>query len=339
MLARLRAPDSGRNPIARPAMTTRRTILISEFMDAPAVARLSATFNVHYAPDLVDRPDALLAAARGADALIVRNRTQVRGALLAALPDGAIIGRLGVGLDNIDVATAHARGIDVIPATGANADSVAEYVIATALVLLRGSLLATHEVAAGQWPRARLSGAREVGGKQIGLIGFGDIARRVARMARAFGMNAVAHDPHVPPDDAAWRSTDVRPVPLDVLLAESDVISVHVPLVPATYRLIDAARLARIKPRAVLINTARGGIVDEAALADALTRGHLAGAAVDVFEHEPLPAGSPLAGAPNVILTPHVAGVTEESNTRVSALIAEAVTHALSVREAAHGTR
>ncbi|MFT4172664.1 MAG: hydroxyacid dehydrogenase [Rhodocyclaceae bacterium] len=318
---------------------TRHTIVISEFMDAPAVARLASLFDVHYAPTLVDQPAELLAAARQADALIVRNRTQVRGALLDALHDGAVIGRLGVGLDNIDVDAAHRRGIEVIPATGANADSVAEYVIATALVLLRGSLLSTHEVAAGQWPRTRLSGGREAAGKQVGLIGFGDIGQRVARLAQALGMHVVAHDPHRPVDDPVWQAEAVRPVTLEALLAESDVISLHLPLLPTTRGLLDAARLARIKARAVLINTARGGIVDETALADALVRGQLAGAAVDVFEHEPLPSGSPLAGAPNLILTPHVAGVTEESNTRVSAVIAEAVTQALQAREVADGLR
>ncbi|MFA9439250.1 hydroxyacid dehydrogenase [Uliginosibacterium sp. sgz301328] len=319
-------------------MTTTRKILISEFMDAAAVDRLSSVFTVHYVPDLVDRPDALIAAAREVDALIVRNRTQVKGALLDALPDGVVIGRLGVGLDNIDVATAEARGIRVIAATGANADSVAEYVIATSLVLLRGSLLSSGEVAAGQWPRARLSNGREAAGKQLGLVGFGDIGQRVARLAHAIGMRVVAHDPVVAADDARWHATGVRAVTLDALLAESDVISLHVPLLPSTRGLIDAAKLARVKPRAVLINTARGQIVDEAALAQALRDGRLAGAAVDVFEHEPLPAQSALADAPNLILTPHVAGVTEESNVRVSALIADAVTEALLAREVVHGT-
>ncbi|MBM3571159.1 MAG: hydroxyacid dehydrogenase, partial [Alphaproteobacteria bacterium] len=239
-----------------------------------------------------------------------------------------VVGRLGVGLDNIDVAACQARGITVIPATGANDVSVAEYVVAGALMLLRGAYGASARVAAGEWSRNALIG-REVAGKTLGLIGFGAIAREVAQRARTLDMKIVASDPYVPGDDPAWSRLHVESRALDDLLATADVISLHVPLTDETRDLINARRFARVKPTAVLINAARGGVVDEAALAQALRDGRLAGAMLDVFAHEPLPGGGPLADAPNLILTPHIAGVTAESNERVSALIAAKVRYAL----------
>lgn len=301
-------------------------IVISENMDAPAVALLSREFEVDYRPALTDDVSGLSKALAGAEAWIVRNRTQVRGAALEAATRLRVVGRLGVGLDNIDLAACAARSIEVIPATGANAESVAEYVLAMAMVLLRGAAyLSTSAVAAGRWPRQMLSQGREVGGKTLGLVGFGSIGRVTARKAVAMGMVAIAYDPGIAADSAAWGEHGAQPCALDDLLARSDVVSLHLPLVEATRGLIGAERLARMKAGAVLVNSARGGIVDEAALARALRDGHLAGAALDVFDREPLAAGSPLAQAPNVILTPHIAGVTLESNERVSGLIAARV--------------
>jgi (S)-sulfolactate dehydrogenase len=306
-----------------------KRIVISEFMDAPAVEALRARFDVDYRPALVDDAAALASALAGAHGWIVRNRTQVRGPLLAAAARLSVVGRLGVGLDNIDVAACEARGIRVIPATGANAEAVAEYVVAVSLVLLRGAYQASADVASGRWPRAALSEGREAGGKAMGIVGFGSIGRATAVKAAALGMRILGHDPQVPAGDRAWREARTEPLDLDALLARSDVVSLHVPLVPATRGLVDAARIARMKPGAVLVNTARGGIVDEAAVAAALREGRLGGAALDVFEAEPLAAGSPLAGAPRLILTPHIAGVTRESNERVSSLIASRVAEAL----------
>lgn len=304
-------------------------VVICEFMDAAAVQQLHGEFDVLYAPELVDDPQALHAALADALALIVRNRTQVRGSLLEHAPRLRVVGRLGVGLDNIDLPACKARGIDVIPALGANAQAVAEYVVGTAMLLLRGLRGSSDEVAAGAWPRPRMSDGREVGGKTLGLLGFGDIGRRTARLAQAVGMRVLAHDPMLDAASPLWAQADVGCRSLDDLLGESDVLSLHVPLTPATRGLLDAARLARMREGSVLINTARGGVVDETALARALRDGHLAGAALDVFEHEPLPAGSVLAGVPNLLLTPHIAGVTRESNVRVSSLIADKVGAAL----------
>jgi (S)-sulfolactate dehydrogenase len=305
-------------------------ILISEFMDPPAVQVLSQRFDVDYRPKLVDEPSALAAAVATAEGWIVRNRTQVRGPLLEAAQRLKVIGRLGVGLDNIDVERCQARGIRVIPATGANAESVAEYVITAALGGLRGVFFATRAVEAGTWPRTMLSQGREAAGKVMGLIGLGNIGRLTARKAAALGMKVIAHDLHLPPGAEAWRDVQGPPRTLEQLLRESDVVSLHVPLNSETRGLLNSSRLALMKPNAVLINTARGGLIDEMALASMLRQGKLGGAALDVFEQEPLPKNSHLAQVPGLLLTPHVAGVTLESNERVSALIAERVSEALS---------
>ena len=298
-------------------------VVISEFMDAPAVEALRGRFEVDYRPKLVDDAAALEAALAFADAWIVRNRTQVRGRLLASAAHVKVVGRLGVGLDNIDLAECEARGIEVIPAAGANAESVAEYVITAALVLLRGAYFSTRAVEAGTWPRQMLSQGREAAGKVLGIVGLGSIGRLTARKAAAMGMSVVAHDPQLAPDSPAWKDAPSRS--LEELLRESDAVSLHIPLTPETRGLLGRERLALMKRDAVVINTARGGIVDEAALAAMLREGRLGGAALDVFENEPLAAGSPLVGAPRLLLTPHIAGVTLEANERVSALIAERV--------------
>ena len=305
-------------------------IVVSEFMDEAPLDALRGRFDVVYDPKLVDQADALRNAAANADALIVRNRTQVRGELLAAAAQLRVVGRLGVGLDNIDVPACEARGIAVIPATGANALAVAEYVIGTAMLLLRGAYGASADVAAGKWPRNALSNGREIAGKTLGLIGFGGIGQLTAGLARALGMRVIASDALLPASSAGWRAADLPHMALDELLRTADVVSLHVPLTAETRNLLDASRLALMKADAILINTSRGGVVDEPALAAALKAGRLGGAALDVFDPEPLPAGSALAGAPNLILTPHIAGLTAESNARVSTMIAERVAAALS---------
>jgi (S)-sulfolactate dehydrogenase len=300
-------------------------LVISEFMDEAAVGRLAQAFDTTYDPALVDDRPALLAALAQADALIVRNRSRVDETLLQAAPGLRVVGRLGVGLDNIDVPACAGRGIEVIPATGANAQAVAEYVIGTAMVLLRGYWAGSAATGAGAWPRAALSQGREIAGKCLGLVGFGGIGRLTAGLAQALGMQVVAHDPMLAPDAAVWGQASVRPARLDEVLAQADVVSLHVPLTEQTRGLIGREALSRMRQTAVLINTSRGGIVDETALGEALKAGRLAGAAIDVYAQEPLAGGGPLADAPNILLTPHIAGVTAESNVRVSSLIAERV--------------
>jgi (S)-sulfolactate dehydrogenase len=309
----------------------KKRIVITEFMDEVAVAGLRAVHEVLFEPTLVDDAVRLHAQAADTDAIIVRNRTQVRGELLAALAAGrcVVVGRLGVGLDNIDVPACQAKGMQVIPATGANALSVAEYVIASAMMLLRGAYLSTAAVAGGSWPRTALSNGRELGGRTLGLIGFGSIGQLTARLAQGMGMKVIAHDPLLAAGDPAFTSSGVACVGLGELIGQADVVSLHVPLVDSTRGLFDAERIASMKAGAVLINTARGGIVDGLAVAEALRGGRLGGAALDVFDTEPLPAQAHFEGCPNLLLTPHVAGVTRESNERVSALVAARVLEAL----------
>lgn len=303
-------------------------IVISEFMDEAAIVLHLGGWTVIYDPKLVDEPARLAAALAEARAIVVRNRTQVRGALLDAAPNLKVVGRLGVGLDNIDVEACKARGIAVFPATGANHVSVTEYVIAAAMMLVRAAFLSTSAMIAGDWPRNALIGG-EVSNRRLGLVGYGAIARETATRAGALGMSVAAFDPYLSADSRHWNG--VINQPLSDLLAQSDVISLHTPLTVETRHMIDAAAIAKMKPSAVVINAARGGVVDEEALCRALRDKRIAGAALDVFEQEPLTAaaGAKFAGLANVVLTPHIAGVTDESNIRVSHATLEKVAAAL----------
>ncbi len=303
-------------------------IVISEFMDQEALERLEGRWSLDYDPTLVEAPDQLAERMVEARALIVRNRTQVRTALLDRAPRLKVIGRLGVGLDNIDLTACEARGVAVCPARGANEATVAEHVVATILLLLRGAYRANEAVIAGDWPRQELIG-REIAGKRLGLIGYGGNARETAKRAAALGMQVMAHDPFVPESDPVWNT--VTRVDLRDILRLCDVVSLHVPLTEVTRRVIDRAAIAAMRPDAVLINAARGGLVDEQALVEALRAGRLAGAALDTYEEEPLSAeaGQRFAGVPNLLLTPHIAGITEESNKRVSLVTADNVARVL----------
>ena len=304
-------------------------IVITEFMDAGAVDSLRAGFEVHYGPDLHEDPAGIADLLGPARALIVRNRTRVDAGLLAAGPRLVAVGRLGVGLDNIDLDACAEREVSVHPATGANVVAVAEYVIAAALVMLRGAYRASGRVLAGEWPRTALIG-REASGRTLGVVGFGAIGRAVAQRATALGMAVAAFDPKLSADDAAWRTPGVRRFgDLGAMLGVSDVVTLHVPLTDATRHLVGPREIAAMKRDACIVNTARGGVLDEAAMAEALVSGRLGAAALDVFEDEPLPAGSPLTGVPNLYLTPHVAGLTEEANARTGALVASRIRNVL----------
>ncbi len=303
-------------------------IVITEFMDAGPVETLQARYAVAWDPELWDKPDAVKALLGEARALIVRNRTQVTADILDAGPKLEVLGRLGVGLDNIDLEACAARGLPVCPAIGTNHVSVAEYAICTSLMLLRGAFDAKDRVLAGTWPRTELVG-REARGRTLGLLGLGMIGQAAARMARGLEMTVIAYDPHLPGEAEAW--TLAEPVSLDVLLERSDILSVHAPLLPETRGLIDAAAIAKMKDTACLINTARGGIIVEDDLVAALKAGRIAGAALDVFEEEPLgaEAAARFADVRNLILTPHISGVTEESSAAISRVTVENVLRVL----------
>jgi (S)-sulfolactate dehydrogenase len=294
-------------------------VLIPEFMDEECVEDLKKSYDVHWDVTLWNNREELFSRVKDARAIIVRNATQVDRELLAAAPALKIVARLGVGLDNIDLGACKERGIEVCPAIGANAASVAEYVVATSLILLRGQALrSTQDVVAGAWDRQRFASGIEIASRTLGVIGFGSIGQVVAAKAQAMGMNVIAYDAVLPATDPAW--TGVQQVELDELIAGSDVVTLHCPLLPATRNLISAAEFTQMKPGAVLINSARGGIVDEAACAAALKSGSIAGAALDTLDVEPIDAatGELFAGIDNIILTPHIAGVTQDANKRIS---------------------
>jgi (S)-sulfolactate dehydrogenase len=309
------------------------TILISEFITSQALETLRSKHDVIYEPESYKKRDELISALQHSDALIVRNLTQVNQELLDGAPKLKVVGRLGVGLENIELPACAQRNIKVIPATGANAESVAEYVIGTALALTRGFLPATAQTLNGTWPRAHFSSFHEFTGKTLGIVGFGSIGRVTAQKAIAFGLKCLAYDPMLPGTSIDVGGTAVPLVTLDALLAASDAVTLHLPLLPETRGLFSAATLDKMKQGACLINTARGGIVDEKALAERLRSGRLGGAALDVFEKEPATDLSHFAGLSNFIATPHIAGVTSESNDRVSQMIADEVIRFLGERK------
>ena len=304
-------------------------IVITEFMDACAVDSLRADFDVHYDCDLHADATGISAVLGQARALIVRNRTRVDARLLASGLRLVAVGRLGVGLDNIDLDACAERDVSVYPATGANVVAVAEYVVTTMLVMLRGAYHATDRVLAGDWPRTALIG-REASGKTLGIVGFGAIGRAVAGRASALGVDVAVFDPILSSGDPAWSTPGVRRFgDLGAMLGACDVVTLHVPLTEATRHLVGAAEIAAMKSGACIVNTARGGVLDETAMVEALVSGKLGAAALDVFEDEPLPAHSRLEGIPNLYLTPHIAGLTEEANARTGELIASRIRRAL----------
>ena len=298
-------------------------IVITEFLDSEAAGFLDQSFAVFRDDQLAFDPERLRQQVKEARALIVRNRTQVDKALLDAAPKLSVIGRLGVGLDNIDTAACAQRDIKVIPAHGANSDSVAEYAITAILVMMRPVWQVSQTMLDGGFPRQELGQGREIGGKTLGLIGFGGIGRNVAKRAAALGMTLAAYDPAFTPEPGL----DVSPMPFADCLAASDAISLHMPLTDTTRSMINAETLAMMRPGAVLVNTARGGIVDHDALAASLRSGHLGGATLDVFENEPTTPASlaMFSDLSNIWLTPHIAGVTVEATQRVSWMTVKAV--------------
>ena len=256
-----------------------------------------------------------------ADALVVRSATRVTAPLLEQTVRLRVVGRAGVGVDNIDLDAATRRGVLVMSTPGGNAVSVAEHTFALLLAIARNVPRLDAAIRAGRWEKASAAGV-ELRGKTLGLIGLGRIGSEVARRAHGFEMRVLAYDPYI--SEQAAQEANVELAPLADLLAQSDFVSLHTALSAATEKLINARTLAQMKRGARLVNAARGELVDEAALADALRSGHLAGAALDVFAVEP-PRDSPLIGLPNLIATPHVAGSTEEAQEEVGTLIAQQV--------------
>ncbi len=275
------------------------------------------------------RPE-LLALIAGYEALVVRSETKVTAEVIEAGRRLQVIGRAGVGVDNIDVEAATRRGIVVVNAPTGNTVAAAEHALALLFAVARRLPQAQAAVQAGRWERSQFIGT-EVRGKTLGIVGLGRIGSEVARRARGLEMQVIAHDPYLPPEHAAQLG--VRLVPFDLLLAAADFISLHVPLTESTRGLIGRRELALCKPSAYLINAARGGLVDEEALAEVLAEGRLAGAALDVFAKEP-PADSPLLHSEKVVATPHVGALTREAQISVALDVAEQVLAVLQGRPA-----
>ena len=299
-------------------------VIITEFMDESEVSRLSSHHEVLYNPDLHSNINSLLDSITDTQALIIRNKTLVNRELIDASKDLRVIGRLGVGLDNIDTTYCREKGISIVIADGANTDSVAEYVVTGLLVLFRGIMDSTSIIINGEWPRGDFIGT-EVKGKTLGIVGLGSIGRAVAQKVKLLGMRVVGTDVNIEKDDPVWGEFNVQYREFSDLVRISDAVTMHVPLNNDTKGLFDDYALQNMRKGAILINTSRGGIVDEDALVKYLKNGHLGGAMLDVFESEPLTESRPFAGLPNLILTPHIAGVTVESNRRVSCMIVDQV--------------
>jgi D-3-phosphoglycerate dehydrogenase len=299
-------------------------ILVTEEIADTGLDRLRAAghqVDVQLAPS----PEQLERLIVDADALIIRSATRVTAGLLARAERLVVVGRAGIGLDNVDVETATQRGVMVVNAPESNILSAAEHTLALLLAQARNVPQAHAALVQGRWERSRWEGV-ELADKTLGVIGFGRIGRLVAQRAAAFGMRIIAHDPYVAPERVRQLSIEV--VELDDLLAQSDFITLHVAKTAETVGLLNADRLAKAKHGVRIINVARGGLIDEAALADAIRSGQVAGASLDVFAAEPT-TDSPLFALPQVVVTPHLGASTREAQDKAGDTIAEMIGLAL----------
>ncbi|MEH7481145.1 hydroxyacid dehydrogenase [Neobacillus drentensis] len=303
-------------------------IIISEKMSSSGISRLNNMGQVEQIPDLWANKEKFINKIIEADALIVRNQTIVDQDVLAAGKRLKVIGRLGVGLDNIDVRTANRKNIKIVSAQNANSISVAEYVISAILSANRSLSVAAEDVNLGNWNRQRFTG-NEIYGKTLGLVGTGDIGHRIAKRALAFGMKVVGYDPYLNDLSFPFVETGIEKIPFHQLLIESDFISIHTPLTLDTRSMFSSSEFKLMKKEAFLINTSRGGIVNEHALLEAVESGEIAGAYLDVLDKEPVEPDHFLLNHKRIIITPHIAGLTMESQERVTNLICEEVVKVL----------
>ena len=299
-----------------------KKVLITEFMEQDSVDKMSENFDVTYDTSLHENQAKLSSLISNTDAVIVRNKTQLTEDLLSKAEQLTFVGRLGVGLDNIDTDYCSNNGIFVQPATGMNADSVAEYVITCSLSLLKNIPIAHHGTSSGQWPRTSIE-SRELGRKTLGLLGFGVIGKKVSRLAQVFGAKVIAYDPFVKESEASKHNVSL--VKQEDLFDLSDVISIHLPLTDQTRDLINARSFNLMKQNPIIINSSRGSIVKEKDLLQAYSEKIISGFALDVYSSEPVEEDfyKHISNSMNCILTPHNSGVTTESNVRVSQFIAE----------------
>ena len=300
-------------------------IVISEDVWSDGFAELAKSHTTIHEPDLWSRRDDLKRLLLDAEALVVRNRTQVNEEIFAIAPKLKVVGRAGVGLDNIDIEAANRNGVVVSAALGINAVAVGELTLGLALALLRKVTELDTSTRAGEWNR---KAGVEITGKTWGMLGFGATARALAKLLKGFGVTILAYDPFAKIDPTFASETNTTLTSLDDVITNSDLLSLHMPATPETTRMINAARLASMKPHAVIVNVGRGELIDEAALEDALKSNKIAGAALDVRESEP-PKDSRFTGFANVILTPHIAGITRESQAKINEVLVSEVKAAL----------
>ena len=299
-------------------------ILITEFMEDASVEILKKFFDVTVDKSLALNHNELKKIISNFDILIVRNKTQVNKEILENASSLKFIGRLGVGLDNIDTEYCRNNNIYVQPATGMNADSVAEYVINSSLSLLKNVPLMHQETSLGNWPRTSIS-SRELNGKIFGLMGFGLIAKKVSTLAKIFNAHIIAYDPFI--DSSIANKFNIKLVDMHEIFEKADVISIHLPLTPTTKDLLNYDAFTKMKKQPIIINSSRGSIINEDDLLRSYDEKLISGFALDVYETEPAPKIflNSIKDNTNCILTPHIAGVTEESNIRVSDFIANSV--------------
>ncbi|PZS39337.1 MAG: phosphoglycerate dehydrogenase [Pseudonocardiales bacterium] len=302
---------------------TRPIVLIAEKLAPSVLEVFGDEFDVRHI-DGTDR-EALFAALAGAEALLVRSATRVDAEVLGHAPQLKVVARAGVGLDNVDVPAATERGVMVVNAPTSNIVSAAEHAIALLLAVARRIPAADASLRGGQWKRSSLGGV-ELSGKTIGVVGLGKIGQLVAQRLAAFGTELIAYDPYVSPARAAQLGIEL--VDLDELLSRADAISIHLPKTSETLGLIGTDQLAKTKPGVLIVNAARGGLVDEQALADAVRAGQVGGAGIDVFTAEPCTA-SPLFELPQVVVTPHLGASTAEAQDRAGTDVARSVLRAL----------
>ena len=300
-------------------------IVISEDVWSDGFADLAKTHTTVHEPDLWSRRDDLKKLLADAEALVVRNRTQVNEELFAAAPKLKVVGRAGVGLDNIDLDAANRHGVVVSAALGINAVAVGELTLGLALALLRKVTELDSSTRNGEWNR---KAGVEITGKTWGMLGFGATARALAKLLKGFDVTILAYDPFAKVDSEFAKDTKTTLVSLDDVISRSDVISLHMPATPETMKVINSERLLKMRSHAVIVNVGRGELIDEAALEEALSSQAIAGAALDVRESEP-PKDLRFRDLPNVILTPHIAGITKESQAKINEVLVDEVRSAL----------
>jgi len=301
---------------------TKLKVLVTDKIDPEGLKPLSIHPGIDLKFEVAPKPDVLEKALIGTDVWLVRSETKITADWIGKAPALRLIGRAGVGVDNIDLAAATRRGVAVINAPAANTLAAAEHTLALMLAIARHVPQADASTKAGKWERGKFMGV-ELCGKTLGVVGLGRIGREVAKRAQSFGMKIVGFDPFV--SEASARELGIEPAALADLLAKSDFVTLHVPGGEKTKHLISAESLKTVKKGLRLVNCARGELIDEAALAEALKDGRVAAAGLDVFSAEPLPADSPLRSAPNVVLTPHLGASTSEAQSRVATELAQAV--------------